>query len=85
MDDRTFILHRKKIDEIDHELVKLIGERLDSAKEIGKYKKKNGIKIVDKKREKEILNDRIKNSRLSKEFTKKLFSVIIHESRRVQK
>lgn len=82
--NKIFIIHRRKIDKIDHKLMKLLEKRLDSARKIGEYKKKNGMKIIDKKREKEILKDRVKNSKLSKDFTKKLFSVIIRESRRVQ-
>jgi len=82
---KTFILHRKKIDLIDHQLIKLLSKRLESVKKIGEYKKKNKIKIINKKRENEILKDRIKNSKLSKKFIKKLFSLIIIESRKTQK
>ena len=84
MNNKIFILHRKEIDKIDNKIILLLKKRLESARKIGAYKKKNGLKIVDKKREKEILLDRIKKSKLSKDFTKKLFSVIIKESREVQ-
>jgi len=85
INNKIFITHRKKIDKIDNDIIRLLKKRLDSAREIGNYKKKQGIKIIDKKREKEILKDRIKKSDLSKNFTKKLFSIIIKESREVQK
>ncbi len=85
MDKKLFTHHRKKIDKIDNKIMKLLEKRLESARKIGKYKKKHGIKIIDRKREKEILLDRVKKSKLSKDFTKRLFSVIIHESRRVQR
>ena len=85
MDNKIFIKYRKEIDKIDNRIMKLVEKRLDSARKIGIYKKKHGLKIIDKKREKEVLQDRIKKSKLSKDFTKKLFSVIIKESRRVQR
>lgn len=84
MDKKLFFSHRKKIDKIDNKMMKLLEKRLESSMEIGKYKKKYGMKIIDKKREKEVLDNRVKKSKLSKDFTKRLFSVIIHESRRVQ-
>ena len=80
-----FLIHRRKIDEIDNKIMNLVEQRLNNARKIGEYKKKNKISIIDKKREKEILQSRIKNSKLSKDFTKKLFLTIILESRKVQK
>jgi len=81
---KTLEGYRKKIDKIDENIIKLIEKRLDYSRRIGEYKKKNGIKIVDLKREKEILDYRTRKSRLSNDFTKKLFSIIIKESRAVQ-
>jgi chorismate mutase len=85
MKNNIFLVHRKEIDKIDNELMELLKKRLESARKIGIYKKKHKIKIVNKEREKEVLKDRIKKSKLSKDFTKKLFSIIIKESREVQK
>jgi chorismate mutase/prephenate dehydratase len=48
---------RKKIDETDTNIVKLIGERIRIADEIGKEKKKEGKPIVDKEREKRVLEN----------------------------
>lgn len=47
---------RNKIDNIDDELVSLLKERLFVASEIAKYKKENGINILDKTRERELIN-----------------------------
>lgn len=82
--DSKLLLYRKKIDKIDSKIIKLLKERFDSAKQIGNYKRKKGIKIIDEKREDEILKARIINSKFSRAFTKKLFSLIIKESRRMQ-
>lgn len=46
---------RKKIDELDQELVRLITERLEVATEIGFYKKEKGMKILDRSREEEVI------------------------------
>lgn len=85
MVSKIFISHRKKIDKIDKEIISLLRKRLNYARKIGVYKKKYGIKIIDRKREKEVLQDRVKKSGLSKDFIRKLFSLIIKESREVQK
>lgn len=55
---------RKKIDELDQELVRLITERLEVATEIGFYKKEKGMKILDRSREEEVIQknlDRVTN------------------------
>ncbi|KAF0092466.1 MAG: hypothetical protein FD141_650 [Fusobacteria bacterium] len=46
---------RKKIDELDQELVRLITERLEVATEIGFFKKEKGMKILDRSREEEVI------------------------------
>ncbi len=46
---------RKKIDETDEKIVKLIAERIRIAEEIGGEKKKNGMQIQDVKREQKVL------------------------------
>jgi chorismate mutase/prephenate dehydratase len=46
---------RRKIDEVDARIVKLIAERIRIAGQIGKEKKKQGIQIEDREREKVVL------------------------------
>jgi len=48
-------LLRKRIDEIDEEIVKLLRERLKLATEIGKIKEKQNLQAFDLQREKQIL------------------------------
>jgi len=67
---------RKKIDEIDREIVKLIEERVRIAKEIGEIKRMNGMEIEDTEREAEIL-DNVSSSILDREFTEYVFRKII--------
>jgi len=46
---------RKRIDEIDRELLALISKRVEIARELGKLKKSRGLPIADHKREEEVI------------------------------
>ena len=78
---------RNQIDEIDRQLVKLLGERMDLVKEIGTLKKGADLPIEDTDRE-QIMKDNLKRlaaeNDLSYEFVNQLYSHIFMESRRVQ-
>ena len=45
---------RKEIDKIDTNMIVLIRKRFETARKIGKYKRKNGLRIRDLKREKSV-------------------------------
>jgi monofunctional chorismate mutase len=47
---------RKKIDEIDAQIVQLIDERLDIATEVGAIKKQMNVPIYSEEREKVVVN-----------------------------
>ncbi len=47
---------RNEIDKVDTELTALFVRRMELAREIGKYKKENGLPVFDKTREREVLN-----------------------------
>jgi len=76
---------RKKIDRIDHDLLKLIAERL----ELGISSRRFKTEIRDEEREKHVMErlDRIGRASglLRSSFVKDLFSIIIKESRKFQK
>ncbi len=78
---------RKKIDEIDLELVKLLNQRSRCAIEIGKLKHQLNVEIYDPRREEEVIGRVWKeaNGPLSKEAVKRLFERIIDESRRAER
>ena len=78
---------RKKIDEIDLELVKLLNQRSECAIEIGKLKHKLKIEIYDPRREEDVIGNVRKeaNGPLTKEAVKRLFERIIDESRRAER
>jgi len=80
--------YRREIDHIDHKIIHLLYKRFNMAKEIAKEKKKEGLDIRDKKRERKVLRDKsslAKRYGISVKLTKKLYTLIMKESRRLQK
>ena len=47
---------RKQIDDIDRQLVDLYCRRMETAREIGRYKRENGLAVTDSERERNLLN-----------------------------
>lgn len=76
--------HRKRIDEIDEKILRLLEERVAEAHMIGEEKRKAGKPISDPAREKEVLEKVTKSTKLEKEFTKKLFKMIVEYCRNEQ-
>jgi len=52
-------LLREDIDDLDHQLIDILGKRMKIADEIGRYKKENEITILQSSRWSEIIADRI--------------------------
>ena len=79
---------RKKIDEIDHELLRLIAKRLNLSIRIREFKKNMKMKIRHSGREEFVIKDRTeffkKEGFYDEEFVRRLFSLIMEKSRLVQ-
>ena len=78
---------RRKIDEIDRQLVKLFNERSKCALEIGRLKHTQNLRVYDPEREREILR-RIKEANagpLDDEGLQRLFERVIDECRRIER
>jgi chorismate mutase-like protein len=78
---------RRKIDEIDRQLVQLLNERSKCAIEIGKIKHDLNMRVYDPEREREILR-RIKETNdgpLDDEGLQRLFERVIDECRRIER
>ena len=78
---------RAKLDGLDSEIIDILARRYSIIKEIGEFKKKNQIPVMQHDRVKEILNrctERGISYGLSEEFIKKIFSLIIEESCRIE-
>lgn len=78
---------RKRIDEIDQQLVKLLNERSQCAVEIGHYKKERNLPAWQPEREAEIFrNIELANyGPLDKAAMKRLFERIIDEARALER
>ena len=78
---------RVKIDSLDNQLMKILGERERIAQAIGVYKAKNHIPPLQEARFKEVLNKSIeagKKEGLSAEFITELMNAIHKESLRIE-
>ncbi len=68
---------RKEIDQIDREILASVEKRIETAGRIGALKKKKDLPISDPAREKEVLDNAAKSTKLDQKFVKGLFSSII--------
>ncbi len=77
---------RKRIDDIDTQVLLLLNQRAKTAKHIGLLKAKAGIPIVDDEREAKILQkvSRDNSGELSDEAAARIYRQILLESRRIQ-
>ena len=78
---------RKKINDVDERIIKLLSERQKVVEDIGKLKAKTGVEVIDAQREQELadLYDHLSATySLEPHFVKQVFKMIILESRRLQ-
>ena len=77
---------RLTIDEIDAKILDLINQRLSVAQQIGTAKKQGGIQVIDRRREKDILDrlQRKNNGPLDGDGLQRIFEAIIATGRTVQ-
>ncbi len=81
---------RTKIDELENTLIELLNNRARYAVEIGKIKKEKELPVFDASREQEILERVAEKTKkqggpLSPESMKRIFQVIMTETRQVEK
>jgi len=79
---------RKEIDSVDSQILKLIAKRMKISKKIGAWKKKNSMKVVDLQRERKVLDkisQKARRLRVDSHLSRKLFKLIMIESRKQQK
>lgn len=78
--------YRKRIDEIDRELVCLFCQRMKTVGKIAEYKNKNGLPVLDAARE-EALLEKIKelSDEEFSEYTRELYESILRISKEYQK
>lgn len=74
---------RKKIDEIDNELLSLVAKRMKVSEEIGNFKKEHQVIVLQMDRWKEVIEDRINKGvslGLNDESVKEIFEIIHRDS-----
>ncbi len=74
---------RKQIDLIDKKILSLLEKRIKIAQEIIKIKIKKGLKITDKKREKEIIENLIRKTKnnILKKYLPAIYKLIFKISK----
>lgn len=78
---------RRQIDDIDYQILHKIAKRMQFSQEIGKYKRNNGMRVLQSNRWDEVLKSReafAKKMGLYTIFTINLLELIHHESIRKQ-
>ncbi len=84
---KKLVLFRKNIDQIDNEIIFLLGKRFNIVKKIGRLKKKKGLLPLDKKRWEKVLVTRKKwgtRKKLDPDFIEKIFISIHNEALKVE-
>lgn len=78
---------RRRIDELDQQLVKLLNERARCALEIGHEKHRKGLPVYQPERENEILSnvERANGGPLADTAIRRLFERIIDEARALER
>ena len=78
--------HRRRIDRLDEELVRLLNQRAACADEIGRLKQRVGMEVYQPGRERDVLEHvrRVNAGPLADASMTRLFERIIDESRRLE-
>jgi len=77
--------NREEIQEIDKKIFQLLKMRFKRTDAIGKIKQKTGLKVENKQREQQLIEDAIKNCKLDKKIITKIYNDIFYFSKKQQK
>lgn len=75
---------REEINNLDKEMLDILEERFEICKEIAEIKKEQGMPVEDKKREDQIIQNKVNCTSLDSKFVKNLFALIFAESKSMQ-
>lgn len=79
----TLTVFRNKINQLDQQIIQLLGQRMEAARAIGIYKQSHQMEVLQSNRFNEVLKKAIENGKaagLSEEFIKALYEDIHKES-----
>ena len=74
--------HRKRIDQLDEQLIRLLAERFEITKAVGEYKAENNLPAADHEREKQQiarLHEIAQVAGMDPSFGEKVFRLIVDE------
>ena len=80
-------LLRQQIDDCDHELLAVLTRRMSVAREIGRFKKENNLRVVQPQRYQDMIDARLDEAShlgLNQDFTQRVMQAIHEESVRQQ-
>ncbi len=77
--------NRKMIDKIDTALFDLLETRMKYSQNVGKIKKQEGGSIINSKREDKLIKKQSSRAKLSSDFIRKIYKLILKESYKKQK
>lgn len=75
---------REIIDQLDKKIFTSLKERFNQAKAIGIIKKKKGLAVIDKKREEEIILEKVKKFKMDNGLVEEIYQSIFKESYKKQ-
>ena len=85
MEENTLLDYRNQLDSIDRTIIMLLNQRMSISKEIGEYKAKYSLPVMDAQRELKIL-DKVVN--LSEQeysaYVRNIYCSILAESKNIQ-
>ena len=77
---------RQEIDQLDSQIAQLFLQRMEVCREVGEYKKANGLPVLDPQREQELLSAKsaLSGDPDAKRALRALFETVMSESRTLQ-
>ena len=87
MKSKSIEHYRRKINRIDRRIMKMLIERYGSVESIGMLKKKDGLEVVDNKRERDILRkiEKLKTGIKEKYYIASIYRAVFSSSYKVEK
>lgn len=86
IDDPEITSLRERIDTIDHEILRLLAERLHVVHQVGEAKLRKGLAVADPRREEQLLQRLVESAPevFDERSVRAIFSAIVGESRRLE-
>jgi len=87
MRENALQMYREQLDQVDAQIVELISQRLDICRDVARYKKAEGIQMMQPDRVeivKQQAADKARATGVDERFIKRLYSLMIEEACRLE-